>query len=147
MITAKKISKPELPKLVDMTYQGDTELFDKYYAPERVNHEAAVLTTLQYVHELGQSFKLNYYKILHHKKPVGYFITFDDFLYSFAIEKNSRKKEVLSGWFELVKKELGDTFKCVLYNYNTRAIKHLERHGMKKVEEDIDTKTVLLIKN
>jgi hypothetical protein len=143
MITAKKISKSELPKLVAISYEKDEELFDKYHIG-KMNFPQAVLSTLDLIDEASKTFKLNYYKVIYQKQPIGYFVTFNNYLYSFGISMRHRKKDVLIGWFNEVKKTLGKEFLAMLYENNTRAISHLEKQGMKIVDIDNESKIVTL---
>jgi hypothetical protein len=148
MITIKKISKTEIPSLIALAYEGDTELFDKYYNKnmigEKVDFPIAVLDTLDIIDEVSNHYKLSYYKVIYQKKPIGYFVTFDGFLHSFGINKKYRKREVLIEWFESVKKVLGKHFTCMLYDVNTRAINHLQKQGMKIVNRNEEHRTVTL---
>lgn len=148
MITVKKISKTEIPSLIATAYEGDNELFDKYCSAnlitDKVDFPIAVLNALDIIDEVSKVYKLSYYKVIYQKKAIGYFVTFDGFLHSFAINKKYRNREVLVGWFEQVKKVLGKHFRCMLYDINTRAIKHLEKQGMKIVHTDEEYKTVIL---
>ena len=143
MITAKKISKSELPKLVAISYEKDEELFDKYHIG-KMNFPQAVLSTLDLIDEASKTFKLNYYKVIYQKQPIGYFVTFNNYLYSFGISMRHRKKDVLIGWFNEVKKTLGKEFLAMLYENNTREISHLEKQGMKIVDIDNESKIVTL---
>lgn len=143
MITIKKISKSELPKLVAISYERDEELFEKYHIG-KMNFPQAVLSTLDLIDEASQQFKLSYYKVIYQKQPIGYFVTFGDYLYSFGISMKFRKKDILVGWFLGVRKVLGKQFKALLYENNTRAISHLEKQGMKIVDIDNETKIVTL---
>lgn len=143
MITIKKISKSELPKLVAISYERDEDLFEKYHIG-KMNFPQAVLSTLDLIDEASQQFKLSYYKVIYQKQPIGYFVTFGDYLYSFGISMKFRKKDILVGWFLAVKKVLGKQFKALLYENNTRAISHLEKQGMKIVDIDNETKIVTL---
>ena len=149
MITIKKISKSEIPKLVAIAYEGDQELFDKYHSGnlfDDFNRDfpSAVLTTLDIIDEATDHVELSYYKVIYQKKPIGYFITFGNFLYSFAIAKSYRKRDVLIGWFESVKKVLGKNFFAILYDINTRAIAHLEKQGMQIIDHNQETRFVTL---
>lgn len=146
MVTIKKISKAELPELIELSYEGDFDLFDKYHVVKTDFH-GAVVVQLQMIHELAQEVDLSYYKVIFQKKPIGYFVTFDKFLYSFCINKKYRKKDVLMGWFQNVKKSLGKGFQTMLYKNNTRAIDHLVKQGMKIADENEENNTVILIYN
>lgn len=143
MITEKKISKSELPSLVAISYENDQELFDKYHVG-KMNFPTAILSTLDLIDEASREFKLSYYKVIYQKKPIGYFVIFDGYLYSFGIAMKYRKKEILQGWFQCVKKVLPKHFRALLYENNTRAISHLEKQGMKVVDVDPETKIVTL---
>jgi len=143
MITIKKISKSELPKLVAISYERDEELFEKYHIG-KMNFPQAVLSTLDLIDEASQRFKLSYYKVIYQKQPIGYFVTFGDYLYSFGISMRFRKKDILVKWFLGLRKVLGKQFKALLYENNTRAISHLEKQGMKIIDIDNETKIVTL---
>lgn len=143
MITIKKISKSELPKLVGIAYERDQELFEKYHVG-KMNFPQAVLTTLDMIDDASKQFKLNYYKVIYQKQPIGYFVTFGNYLYSFGVSMQYRKKDILIGWFLSVKKVLGKQFRALLYENNTRAISHLEKQGMKIIDVDEETKIVTL---
>tara|TARA_R110000868_G_scaffold36279_2_gene128920 strand:- start:545 stop:982 length:438 start_codon:yes stop_codon:yes gene_type:complete len=145
MITIKKISKSELPKLVAISYEKDEELFDKYHIG-KMDFPSAVLSTLDLIHEASQELKLSYYKVIYQKQSIGYFVTFDGYLYSFGISMKYRKREILIGWFDCIKKVLGKNFRAMLYDNNTRAIKHLEKQGMQIIDFDEETKIVTLQK-
>jgi len=143
MITIKKISKAELPKLVGISYEKDEELFEKYHIG-KMNFPQAVLSTLDLIDDASKQLNLSYYKVIYQKQPIGYFVTFGNYLYSFGIAMKYRKKDILVGWFLNVKKVLGKQFRALLYENNTRAISHLEKQGMKIIDIDNETKIVTL---
>ena len=110
MVTCKKISKAELPKLVELSYIGDTDLVEKYHhlnMEMKPTMELAIIATLSRIHLTSKEYDLRYHKVIFDKKPIGYFVTFDGFLYSFCVSKRYRNKENLIGWFNCVKKVLG----------------------------------------
>lgn len=143
MITIKKISKSELPTLVAISYMGDNDLFDKYHIG-KVDFPQAVLSTLDLIDDASKEIRLSYYKVIYQKEPIGYFVTFNNYLYSFGIAMKYRRREILVGWFQAVKKVLGRQFRAMLYDNNTRAISHLEKQGMKIIDVDQETKIVTL---
>ena len=148
MITIKKISKTEIPALVEMSYVGDDELIAKYHPlclEGKPTMELAIIDTLHKIHEASQEVKLNYYKVIFQKKPIGYFVPFDNVLYSFSINKKYRNKENLIGWFNQVKKSLGTPFQCVLYQNNTKAINHLIKQGMVRYQDNEEEKITTLV--
>lgn len=50
--------------------------------------------------------------------------------YSFGVNKKYRNKKILLAIFQYVKGKLNNNFYSVVYEYNTRAIKWLEKCGM-----------------
>lgn len=144
IVTSKKISKTQLPKLIELSYLGDDDMLEQYHSGQKIDFFNAIIKELDYIHQASKKFDLSYYKLIYKQKPIGYFVTFDGFLYSFGIGKKNRSKEVLANWFSQVKRALGSQFISMLYSYNTRAIKHLERQGMTIIDEDIDNQTVTL---
>lgn len=68
---------------------------------------------------------------------VGYFVYMDELLVSFGVNKKYRNTEILSELWEEIKSRIGDTFQCVLYSYNTRAIGYLKKCGMKILFDNV----------
>lgn len=135
MVSIKKISKGELPKLISMSFSGDNELIEKYRPVEMTMDETIVEITDK-INETSKEQKLTYYKVIYKKQAIGYFVTLERFLYSFAINIKFRKKEILINWWRQVKSVLGENFRCMLYENNERAIHFLEKNGMRFWEQD-----------
>jgi hypothetical protein len=135
MIYVKKIELKELPELVELSYKDDTDLFEKYHVAKMDLHRC-VMSTLVMIGETARNYPLEYYKVLKGKKPIGYFIIFNECLYSFAINIHYRTKVVLKNWWRHVLEILGKHFMCSLNANNTRAVKFLERQGMKVISND-----------
>jgi hypothetical protein len=57
-------------------------------------------------------------------------------LVSFGVNINSRNKERLSEFWDLICKSIGDDFNCFLWYKNSRGIKWLQKMGM-KIEDTI----------
>jgi len=145
MITLKKISLNELPPLVQYSYLGDEDLFNKYFTGAD-NYMGCVNAQLMMIYEMGESAKMNYYKVVYQKKAIGYVVSFENCLYSFCINVKYRKKDVLLSWWDKLCKLMNKNFVCALYKKNERAINFLERNGMKVIEEDAENEIVTLIK-
>lgn len=135
MIYIKKISLKELPELVEISYTNDHELFEKYHVAKMELHQC-VMSTLVMIGEASKQYPLEYYKVMNKKNPIGYFIIFKECLYSFAISIEYRTKVVLTNWWKQVVRVLGNHFMCSLNANNTRAVKFLERQGMKVISKD-----------
>lgn len=64
---------------------------------------------------------------------VGYVVKFNDLLVSFALSISYRTKEKTKEFFELIKKDFNCPFYCYLWEVNKRAVRFLERNGLKQV--------------
>jgi len=149
MVTIKKISVNNLPNLVYLSYLGDEDFLNKY-SPHIEDGATSLIANvngeLAFIYEMGQKNKLNYYKVVYQKKPIGYFVTIaDDWLYSFSINKKYRKKDLLINWWRQIEKTLKKEFYCCLSEKNEKAIGFLIKNGMK--EKERQNNTVLLVKN
>lgn len=129
MIRIKKISFGHLYGLVQLAYENDKELFEKYHL-SKMNLNDCVKSTMGLIEDVAQTKDLIYYKILWNNEPIGYFITYDNILYSYAVGVRFRKKNILIAWWAEIKKLLEPIFATGLYENNTRAISFLERQGM-----------------
>lgn len=135
MVRVDKISKPKLLELIRHSYQGDKDLCEKYHAIKG-DEETLSLETMDMIENASKKLNLTYYKVLLNNNPIGYFAIADQLLYSFAINKKYRKKEILISWWASVKQVLGKAFTTALYTNNTRAIKFLEKNGMEVYQTD-----------
>ena len=129
MLEIKKISVKELESLVDLAYSGDDDLLNKFHV-KKFTQEQAVQSTMNMVREAAEVKNINCYAVLNDKKEVGYFITFDEFLYSFGFNKKYRTPIILKAWWQSVKSVLGEDFFAGVLKNNVRAIKFLEKCGM-----------------
>lgn len=147
MVTVKKVDKERLEYLVRISYKDDIEGFNKYHL-EKYSYEEAVQKTLGMAEGMAEQTELNYFEVLFNETPIGYFITFTECLYSFAIAKHYRVKySVLNEWWELVKSTLASVFVCIIYRNNTRAISFLQRMGMVETESDFEDSNIITLVN
>jgi hypothetical protein len=113
---------------------GDDDLLLKYHlAPMSLID--AVKSTFGMIASASKIKKLTYYKVLYNKQPIGYTVTFDNNLYSYAINKKFRKKDILVAWWNEIKETLSDNFMSMLYSNNERAKNFLIKNGMKVFDE------------
>lgn len=142
MIRVAKISFGQLPRLVELAYENDQDLFDKYHL-KPMGLDDCVKSTMSLIEDVAAEKKLLYYKILWQNEPIGYFIIYDNVLYSYAIGVKYRKKNILVAWWEEIKKMMPDIFATGVYENNTRAIEFLEKQGMKVAERKNNIVTLL----
>lgn len=70
------------------------------------------------------------------RNDIGYVFYSDGLLISFCLKPEYRTRENIIKFGRFIRSELGDHFKCYLYNRNTRAINFLEKIGMKKTDSN-----------
>ena len=133
MIKMNKISIMQLHDLVFLSYEGDSELMDKYHV-QKFDLLGAVKSTMDMIHEMAVKYKLECYKVIYNKIPIGYVVSYEGVLYSFGINIKFRKKTILMAWWEELKRTIGWQFVCRLYRNNTRAIEFLKKQQMIEVE-------------
>ncbi len=129
MVRIQKISKPEIEPLIRLSYEGDTDLLEKYF-PVKSTQDELINESASMINVASKEYKMSYYKVIFNNEPIGYFVCSKQFLYSFAIGIKFRKKEILMKWWASVKEILGKAFTVILYENNTRAISFLEKQGM-----------------
>lgn len=145
MITVKKISVNELPRLIQTSYEGDKDILDTQHVTPFEDIDSAVEMTFGMIKQMATEKKLTHYKVIYRKTAIGYFCTFDKFLFSFGINQKFRKKEVLTGWWQQVVKSLEKNFLCILYPHQKRAISFLKKNGMIVAEVDKENSSIILI--
>lgn len=109
-------------------FKNDEDLL-RYFDPEssaRNNAEAC----MEIYHKLIEHTKERTCKFV--RDDIGYIFYSEGLLISFCVKPEFRDKYNLSYFGNLIKKHLGQRFKCYLYNQNERALTFLDKLGMKK---------------
>lgn len=145
MIELTKL-KYELKKYVESAYKGDQDLFSKYHVSE-CSFSEAVEQTLAMIYETSLVVDMKYLGVVKDKKRIGYLCYFQNNLYSFGINIDYRTKEVLSEFWEKTKEVMGDSFICMLFPNNTRAIGWLKTCGMEIIDGVEESAVTLLYHN
>lgn len=122
-------------------FKDDTDLL-LYYDPEssaKNNLEASIEIynkliehSLKHKCVFKKIFDMGY--IFYFKKRRLFFT--EKVLVSFCVKPAYRDSDCLKWFGDVIKVEIGRHFKCYLYNKNTRAIKFLEKIGMKIVKSN-----------
>ena len=139
MIEFVKIEYSELSFFVEVAYEYDCELLEKYHVAV-YDLQDAVKETMRMIEVTAQDVESNgekmlYFGVLYEGNEIGYCVVFKNNLYSFGINIGSRTKEILSQFWSKIKEILGDKFITMLYPNNTRAISWLKKCGMKEIED------------
>ena len=146
MVKLVKISKPQLLESVAIAYENDTELFEKFHVAP-MDFMNCVLATMGMIMDTANEKELRYYNVIYNKQIIGYIVEFDDFLYSYGININFRKKDILIAWWAEVTKVMHGKFMTMLYCNNFRARQFLEKQRMQVVQEDKENNYVTFIYN
>jgi len=145
MVNIIKISKFDLAKYIQIAYDGDTDLLEKYHV-DKYDLMGAVSKELSIIYKTveWEDKEMDYYKVMFNDFPIGYICTYPNNLYSFGINKEYRSKEILKEWWKKVRDIMGGKFITLLYPNNTRAINFLKKQGMVEVEGVEDNCVTLL---
>ncbi len=135
MIKLNKISVGQVPPLVAIAYNNDNDLFDKYHVAPNLSYNDCVNATMIMIKNATQELGLSHYKVIYNKQPIGYISVANKNLFSFSINKQFRKKEILQSWWNEIVGVLGKYFICRLYPNNERAINWLKKCNMVQIDE------------
>ena len=130
--------------VVLIAYNGDSELMEKYHT-KKCDLQEAVNSTLAMIYTMAKTQKLNCYKVIYQKQPIGYVVYFMNVLYSFGIDIKFRKKDILLHWWDELKSVIGKNFVCRLYRNNTRCIDFLKKQQMEVVDENEEHNYITLL--
>lgn len=129
VIEISKTSKRKVNKLIELAFLGDSDLIEHYHAAND-NMQDSILHTIERIDVTSMAYQLSFYKVTVDKVNAGFFVTGDNFLYSFGLNMKFRKKEILMKWWEMVCGELKPNFICMMNKKNTRGINFLKKQGM-----------------
>ncbi len=101
MITLNKISINKLPEVIEIAYEGDNDLFEKYHV-QRFTLKESVISTLKMINDTAKEYKTKCYKVIYNKQSIGYVALYGDILYSFGINIRFRKKDILLAWWNIL---------------------------------------------
>lgn len=145
MIKLQKISLPEVKKLIEISYEGDSELMQKYHVAPNMQYWDCVDKTMEMMNDVSKIRKLTNYKIIYKKKPIGYVTISGNLLYSFGVNIQVRNKEFLIKWWGVVVKLFKERFFIMLLQNNTRTIGFLLKNNMQISSFDNENNAITLI--
>lgn len=144
MLQLESISFDELKPLVELGFGDDPELMETF---QQIKTEFGVTVqrNLDNIKNSQSLFEFTYYKVMWDGQPIGFTVIDKEkgLLWSFGINISWRKKEIAMQWFNEVSKYLDHFVICVLWNQNFRAIRFLERNGMKIMNRNDETVTLM----
>lgn len=130
MLSASKISISDMPEIVLASFKNDRALIEKYHVVNTTLSDC-VKDTVERIKEAASVYELKYYVVKYGENKIGFFVTGENFLYSFALNIKYRTKEIASKFWDLIVSKLPENFFSVMNLKNERAIKFLERNKMK----------------
>ena len=144
MIELVEIAHYELKGFVEASYENDEELLTTYHI-RPMEFDEAVQETLNMIRITSIGLNMNYFGFLMDGDKIGYICTFQNNLYSFGLNIDYRTPSILLCFWDNIVEILGDSFICMLYPNNKRAIKWLKRCGMVEVP-DIEENCITLLR-
>jgi hypothetical protein len=141
MIEFRIIPLKLLPNYVRIAFKGDNKL-NEYHITGSNDLDKCVEDTIDKIKETSTLFELLLLSVIFDGQTIGFTVLGGGLLYSFGINNKYRVKEILTEWIQEIKDLLDNDFKCILWNKNSRAIKFLERQGMKIEDKNNDYTTL-----
>jgi hypothetical protein len=127
--------KEKIKEFIDIAFENDFEIIELYDKSVKVDDIAGVTYS---VHEkLKLVEDLIFYGIEVNGVKIGYFAYKDNLLISFGVNILWRKYRIFVVLFDMIKEKIGENFQCVLFSYNQRAIKWLQKMKMEVVCENV----------
>jgi len=148
MINFEKIDLNELKNIIYLCYKDDTELIDSYHSINIISKnnslEDCVEMTYDRICDTDSLYGMENYAVKSDGSVIGYISKLDNLLYSFAIIKEFRRKEVLNLWWEKVTELFEGEIVAMIYNNNTRCSRFFEKNKMQLIAQEDN---ILIYKN
>jgi hypothetical protein len=135
-MTKKEINIDELRKYVFAAFKGDEEIVSFYDKIQNINSASDACENV-YAKIINEYADAKLIGIDIDNEVAGYIAYKESLLISFSLGVKFRKKDFLIDFWEIIKGELPNTFQCVLYSHNSRAINYLEKSGMDILFENV----------
>lgn len=132
-----------LKEYIEIAYEEDEKLLSQYHIQE-CSFEEAVDMTCKMIEYTAHGLDMKYFGVMIGENKIGYLCTLPNNLYSFGVNINFRTKDILKVFGGLIVEKLGDSFICMLFPNNWRAINWLEKCGM-KIVPDVEENAVTLL--
>jgi hypothetical protein len=125
----------ERKEFIDIAFENDFEIIEIYDKSVQVEDIAGVTHSIHEKLELVEN--IQFYGIEVYDIKIGYFAFKDSLLISFGVNILWRKYRIFVVLFDMIKSKIGENFQCVLFSYNQRAIKWLQKMKMEVVCENV----------
>lgn len=141
-----EIDISRLPSCINVAFDGDTDLFEKYHIHGK-DLKSCVDHTYETIYKTSLEYGLKFYEIVLQGVTIGYTVLLaglgDTVLYSFGINKAYRRSGLLREWILAIDLLINGSYSCMLWSKNERAIRFLEKNGMEIIATNDNTTTLL----
>lgn len=130
-----KVDIFELRFLVRFGFGGDLDLLSKYQQLD-TDFEEMINRNMEHIDQWPD--KLEYLRVDYDGKTIGFSVIdiHKAVLFSFGININYRKEDILKEWMIELKKVFNGVFYCCLWSKNKRAVEFLQKNGMKITKQE-----------
>lgn len=133
-MTVKYIDYTELEKAILIAFSGDKKIIELYDPNVIVeNVEDIAKDILRKVKDFKE---VECKGVFDKQRMVGFFIRKGGMLISFGLCLEYRVRRFKRDMFALIKEDFKGMFVCFLWSKNVRAIRYLEKNGMKVMQTD-----------
>ena len=126
----KSINNEQFKEAVKVSFSDDKEIFSLYNPNIKVETVEDIVKDISYrvSNEVNNAVIKGVYE---KNELVGYYAYEGHTLISFALNVKYRTRKYLNNLFSLIRKDIKGQFQCFLFSKNIRAIKYLNKQGMK----------------
>jgi hypothetical protein len=134
----------ELENLVRIGFGNDPELLNKYQEFD-TDFETTVKRNISRIIEYNETNELTLFELRYGGHVIGFMALdlYENLLYSFGINREWRRDNILRSWVDEIKEKFDNLFACALSNKNERAIRFLVKNGMRIADKN-DSMTHLI---
>ena len=139
-LNLKEIPLNELYPLIHGVFSLDHDLA----ANSQMVRPSAIKMSKRCYHDviaLARKFQIKCFAVIYNQQAIGFTVlcyAHNDLLYSFGIDPEYRKKDILLAWLEVIKAQFNREWYVPLSCNNKRAIAFFEKNGFNN--KHIDTK-------
>ncbi len=137
---AKTINNNQLKEAIKVAFEGDNDIVGLYDPHKKIETVEDIVGDVYFkISEFSGLANTSAVEIkgLYEKGVlVGYYVFKPSLLISFSLNVQYRTRPYLKAFWGLIKKDLNSKFNCFIWTRNLRAIKFLQKNGMKVMQFD-----------
>lgn len=131
---AKTITYKEFEQAVKVSFSDDPKIFDLYDPNVKVSSVSEISDNI--ISKIKDHSSVEIKGLYDKSKLVGYYVRGNGILISFGLCVEYRTRKFKRKLFDLIKSDFKGMFVCFLWSVNIRAIRFLEKCGMKVIQMD-----------